>query len=196
MFMLRGKSGTGVAPLGVTETAWAQDVRAGAGRGFRSPGIESGAGRRKTGDAGGENGQVDRLVSWVIGTVFPPGRAAGARVLFLLLLVLAAVPSVAAAGGAQWTVGRAVVETGPEGAVVKMSLRNRGRPDRDLVVIRGRWAGTGEMVVLGRLRKQVVLRLTAIVVLPLAPLGPRPGNAPLELEVRTSGEVTDRRVLR
>ena len=49
---------------------------------------------------------------------------------------------------------------------------------------------------LGRLDKQVILRLTAIVVLPLGPLGPRPGNAPLELEVLTSGEVTDRRVVR
>lgn len=131
------------------------------------------------------------------------------KMVWVMLLVLAlALASFAAASGSgsAWTVGRAVIEPmpgspGPMQWVVKLSLRNEGRPDRTRVKIFGRWVRSGlqgnqGFIPLGILNNEVALKQTAIVVLSLRPLGPEPpGTTALEMLVRTGNVETGHQIV-
>lgn len=106
-----------------------------------------------------------------------------------------------------WKVGRAVVQ--PENKMtLKLSLRNEGGPSKEPVRIFGRWsqAAPGKSVIspselgrfteLGSFAKEVELKQTAILEIPLASLGAAPqGKAALEIAVMTRQDLTDGQVI-
>lgn len=123
---------------------------------------------------------------------------------FSFLVVAAGIvgPAVAASGPA-WTIGRAVVQPAKEaskkgGLMVKLSLRNEGKSGAGRVQILGRWMpGEDDLTLLGRLKEEVALKQTAIVVISLDPLdGVPPGKPSLELVVKTDARETDRKTVR
>jgi hypothetical protein len=106
-----------------------------------------------------------------------------------------------AASGPEWTIGRAVIQAVKEqreqGLAVKLSLRNEGRPGDARVQILGRWKpGPDELTPLRRLKEEVALKQTAIVVISLDPLEEVPPGTPsLELVVKTDARETDRKTV-
>lgn len=125
--------------------------------------------------------------------------------LHLSCLVFAAgiVGPAVAASDPVWTIGRAVIQPAKEarrepGLAVKLSLRNEGKPGEARVQILGRWKpGQNELTPLRRLKEEVALKQTAIVVISLEPLEEvPPGNPSLELVVKTDARETDRKTVR
>jgi hypothetical protein len=120
-----------------------------------------------------------------------------------LVLVAGVVGPVVAASGPAWTIGRAVIQPAKEGSkahglVVKLSLRNEGKPGEGRVQILGRWKpGKDDLTPLRRLKEEVALKQTAIVVISLDPLEEvPPGRPSLELVVKTDARETDRKTVR
>ncbi|MFZ5877668.1 MAG: hypothetical protein ACOYXU_14875 [Nitrospirota bacterium] len=107
-----------------------------------------------------------------------------------------------AASDAVWTIGRAVIQPVKEqrqhGLAVKLSLRNEGKPGEARVQILGRWKpGQVELTPLRRLKEEVALKQTAIVVISLDPLAEvPPGKPSLELVVKMDTRETDRKTIR
>lgn len=125
--------------------------------------------------------------------------------LALLLCVAGIVGSAVAASSPAWTIGRAVIQPAKEarrdqglGLAVKVSLRNEGKPGEARVQILGRWKpGQDDLTPLRRLKKEVALKQTAIVVISLEPLeGVPPGKPSVELVVMTDARETDRKTIR
>lgn len=121
----------------------------------------------------------------------------------LLVVVAGIVGPAVAASGPVWTIGRAVVQPAKEGSkghglVVKLSLRNEGKPGEGRVQILGRWKpGPEDLTPLRRLKKEVALKQTAIVVISLEPLEDLPPGKPsVELVVMTDARETDRKTIR
>jgi len=121
-----------------------------------------------------------------------------------LVIVAGGVGPAVAASGPSWTIGRAVIQPAKEegskghGLVVKLSLRNEGKPGEGRVQILGRWKpGPDDLTPLRRLKEEVALKQTAIVVISLDPLdGVPPGKPSLELVVKTDARETDRKTVR
>lgn len=129
-----------------------------------------------------------------------------------LLSLRGAQPAGAAGQGPVWTVGRATVQvkvdrTGQRRPMLKISLRNQGTPGRAPVQLFGRWAPDGKLqrmdetklrrlARLGRFAREVALKRTAIVEVPLTPLRRRPKGSPaIELVVQTGSRITDHRLV-
>ena len=120
-----------------------------------------------------------------------------------LVMVAGVVGPAVAASGPSWTIGRAVIQPAKEGStgrglVVKLSLRNEGKPGDGRVQILGRWKpGQDDLTPLRRLKDEVALKQTAIVVISLDPLDEvPPGKPSLELVVKTDARETDRKTVR
>lgn len=119
------------------------------------------------------------------------------------MIVVAIVGPAAAASGPQWTIGRAMIQPAEDGRgnrtlTVKLSLRNEGKAAGARVQILGRWKpGQNELTPLRRLKEEVALKQTAIVMVSLEPLGKAPPGGPLlELVVKTDARETDRQTVR
>lgn len=154
----------------------------------------------------GSGSQSGRGVSWTGSSIF-------LCVMVVALLSLRGAERAAAAGqGPVWTAGRATVEvkadrTGQRRPVLKISLRNQGSPGRAPVQLFGRWARHGKLermnetelrrlARLGRFAREVALKRTAIVEVPLTPLRRRPRGSPgLELVIQTGSRITDHRLV-
>ena len=139
------------------------------------------------------------------------------RILFLAVVITLSLIafSAASAKGPSWKVGRAVIfkvqATNQEkgGLVLKLSLRNK-HAGNVAVTIYGRWQRTqqekprklkqGELKnfkKLGRFSKEVAFRKTAILKIPLGPVGRRsPNKTHLELIVMTGSRITDHKLVR
>lgn len=129
------------------------------------------------------------------------------------LLLVTMVPMPAHANQPMWKIGRVTVQ--PEQAhanvealphkqpslMVKLSLRNEGRPGNATVEIWGRWDTGGQrlkgkLMPLRRLTGEVALKQTAIVMVSLETLmPPPPGKPPLELVVMTGPHKTDHQMV-
>lgn len=125
------------------------------------------------------------------------------RHLSCLVFVAGIVGPAGAASGPEWTIGRAVIQPAKEarpeqGLAVKLSLRNEGKPGETRVQILGRWKpGQDELTPLRRLKEEVALKQTVIVVISLERLAEvPPGNPLLELVVKTDARETDRKTVR
>ena len=165
--------------------------------------MESGIGTPKGNpESGVEEVAATNRLEETANAIFSSGKglAKGLAMLCLLsLLVAGTLPGVSSAAGAapDWKIGRSIIRQTPSGALLKLSLRNQGGPGKDEVRLLGRWlVGNTAMVTLGQYSRQVALKQTAILHVPLSALGPRPGNAPLELVVYTGNQRTDQRQVR
>lgn len=140
------------------------------------------------------------------------GAAGFAWRIFLFILVIGVlmmvmpVQSDAAGQEAFWKVGRAIVQKAgaQKEPVLKLSLRNDGRPSMERVVIKGRWGQgmpgkrsftPGElagMVELGSFTKEVELKHTVILEVPFSVLGNSPqGSSILDIAIYTGQGLTD-----
>ncbi|MFQ5736497.1 MAG: hypothetical protein ACE5GY_06490 [Thermodesulfobacteriota bacterium] len=152
---------------------------------------------------------------------FAKGGRCRLFVLAALLLLVAAVGDVSAAGGPLWKIGRAVVQekrghAGPRELRLKLSLRNTGSPGKVPVRIMGQWGearrvskpfgrnagsrgrkqGLEGFVELGGFTREVAFKKTSILDIPLKPLGMAPRGARSVTVVVTTGErETDRRTV-
>ncbi len=132
----------------------------------------------------------------------------------VILLILVAGPELIAAASQEpvWTAGRAAIHVKKDGTsqrrlTLKLSLRNQGSPGRASVQLLARWSRDGKLkqldqkelqglAQLGRFSREVALKRTAIIEVPLSPLRHRPsGNPKLELIIRTGSRITDHRLV-
>lgn len=129
------------------------------------------------------------------------------RMLILVAVAVTALMLVAGsvvAAGAAWKVGRASVTGAPGSETLKISLRNTGAPSDEEVRILGRWtprapgpstitqSDLGSLGELGTYSRDVRMKQTAIIEIPLDTLGPREaGGKNLEVAVVTGGRITD-----
>ncbi len=130
----------------------------------------------------------------------------------LVLLFSGRERAVAASEAPVWTAGRAMVQVkvdraGQRRLMLKLSLRNQGSPGHAPVQLFGRWARDGKLERLdqtelprlerlGRFSREVALKRTAIVEVPLTPLRRRPSGTPaLELVIQTGSRITDHQLV-
>lgn len=140
------------------------------------------------------------------------GRHALVRLCLAMLLIVGSALALAASTP-EWKVGRVALNLdrdskGQKVWMMKLSLRNQGKPAAAPVRLLGRWtratklkklsaAELKRLKELGRYRREVALKRTAILKVPLAKLGKPPGAKPaMELVVITGSKVTDHKLIR
>lgn len=127
------------------------------------------------------------------------------RIIWVMTFFLMAFCGTANAENASpvWKVGRAKIEAknddaGQERLLLRLSLRNDGKPGKAPLEIKGRWSAKDNskpegLKKLGTYTREVALKQTAILVISLEPLGGVPQkNISLELVILTGSQETDR----
>ena len=115
--------------------------------------------------------------------------------LFIFLVTLAFCgTSIAEASDSNWKAGRAKIEASGDVLTLRLSLRNEGKAGRDSLVILGRWKDSGSKYKsLGDFTKEVALKQTAILMIPLKSLGS--ASSPLEITLKTGTQETDHKTI-
>jgi len=117
--------------------------------------------------------------------------------LFLFLVtVLLYGTSLVEASDSAWKAGRAKIEASGDVLTLRLSLRNEGKAGRESLEILGRWKNTGaDYKKLGSYTKEVALKQTAILMVPLKALGTAPAGSALEITLKTGSKDTDHQVI-